>query len=250
MNAEVAIEAHVTHLTPENVRDFVRRADLVMDATDNFETRFLLNDACVEAGIPWVYGGVLGMEGTVLPVRPGAGPCLRCLLPTRPESSALPTIADVGVLSTTVTITASQQVTLALWALTDPEGVDCAVRALDVWAGSLRRIPLKRNPACPCCARREFPSLAVAGPAPDHTVMWARHAVMFPPPAELATRDEWAAALLAAGGAHPNDDVWELAVTDTNGAWHTLTLFADGRALVSDTRDPALARALWQRVVG
>lgn len=249
VNSEVALEAHVTHLTPENVRDFVRQADLVMDATDNFETRFLLNDACVEAGIPWIYGGVLGMEGTVLPVRPGSGPCLRCLLPTRPESSTLPTISDVGVLSTTVTITASQQVTLALWALTDPGGVDCAVRAIEVWTGVLRRIPLKRNPACLCCARREFPSLAAAGAAPDHTVMWARHAVMFPPPADAATRNAWAASLLAAGGAHPNDGVWELAVTDTAGAPHTLTLFADGRALVSDTRDPTLARELWRAVV-
>ncbi len=246
VNAEVEIEAHVTHLTPENIRSCVRRADLVMDATDNFETRFLINDACVEAGIPWIYGGVLGMEGTVMPVRPGVGPCLRCLLPTRPEASALPTIADVGVLSTTVTITASTQVTLALWALTDPGGVDCAVRALDVWTGALRRIPLKRNLACPCCARREFPSLEAAGPPPDHTVMWARNAVMFPPPADPALLAARAAALLAAGGVHPNDDVWELAVTDDAGAPHTLTLFADGRALVSDTRDPALALALWR----
>jgi len=249
VNSEVVIEAHVTHLTPENIRDFVRTADLVMDATDNFETRFLINDACVEAGIPWIYGGVLGMEGTVLPVRPGVGPCLRCLLPTRPESSALPTIADVGVLSTTVTITASTQVTLALWALTDPEGVDCAVRAIDVWTGVLRRIPLKRNPACPCCGRREFPSLGAApldtDGAPLPTVMWARNAVMFPPPADGTARDIWASALLAAGGAHPNDDVWELAVTDADGAPHTITLFADGRALVSDTRDVSLARALW-----
>ena len=254
VNAEVVIEPHVTHLTPGNIRDFVGQADLVMDATDNFETRYLINDACVEAGIPWIYGGVLGMEGTVMPVRPGVGPCFRCLIPTAPDSSKLPTIAEVGVLSTTVTTVASAQVTLALSALVNFEALDCAVRVLDVWAGSMRRIPLKRNPDCPCCGRREFPFLgggpAGGGPAPDHTVMWARNAVMFHLRPDAATHEVWTRALLTAGGCHPNDGVWELAATDPAGAPHTITLFSDGRALVSDTRDPDLARDLWRDLVG
>ncbi len=245
VNSEVEIVPHVLHLTPENIRGFVRQADLVMDATDNFETRYLLNDACVEAGIPWIYGGVLGMEGTVMPVAPGTGPCFRCLIPTPPDASTLPTIADVGVLSTTVTTTASQQVTLALRSLVNPDAMDCAVRVLDVWAGSLRRIPLKRNPDCPCCGRREFRFLS--GPAgPDFTILWARNAVMFHLRPDAATHAAWTRSLLAAGGSHPNDGIWEADVPDPRQAGHhTITLFADGRVLVSDTRAPELARALW-----
>ncbi|MBU1411634.1 HesA/MoeB/ThiF family protein [Myxococcota bacterium] len=245
VNSEVEIVPEVLHLTPENVRGLVRRADLVMDATDNFETRYLLNDACVEAGIPWIYGGVLGMEGTVMLVAPDAGPCFRCLIPTAPDASKLPTIAEVGVLSTTVTTIASQQVTLALRALVNPDDQDCAVRVLDVWAGSLRRIPLRRNPDCPCCGRREFPFLA--GPAaPDFTIMWARNAVMFHLRPDAATHVAWTRSILAAGGSHPNDGVWEVtAPGDAQRGPHTIMLFADGRVLVTDTRDPDLARSMW-----
>ncbi len=249
VNSEVEILPLVCQLTQQNIRDLVRQADLVMDATDNFETRYLINDACVEAGIPWIYGGVLGMEGTIMPVVPGSGPCFRCLIPTAPDSSKLPTIAEVGVLSTTVTSVASQQVTLALSALVNLGALDCAVRVLDVWTGVLRRIPLRRNPGCPCCGLHEFPFLS-GPPAPDFTVMWARNGVMFQQRPDAATHAAWTRALLLAGGAHPNDGVWEVAVPDDGlRGPHTLTLFADGRVLVSDTRDPDLARCLWQTFI-
>lgn len=242
VNSEVEIVPVVTQVTPENILAFVQDADLVMDATDNFETRYLINDACVQAGIPWIYGGVLGVEGTIMPVVPGRTPCFRCLMPTPPDSSKLPTIADVGVLSTTVMTTASGQVTLALALLAGSEWKP-GVRTIDVWNGSMRLIPLAANAACPCCVRREFPFLGAA--SGDVSIMWARNAVMFLPRDGESLRDQRAEVILRAGGTRHDSGVWEIA----HGA-HTVTLFSDGRLLVSETRDAGCARALLKELLG
>jgi adenylyltransferase/sulfurtransferase len=96
------LEARVADVTAANVAELLGPADLVLDGTDNFETRYLLNDAVVRARKPWIYGGVLGTEGTVMAVRPGEGPCLRCVLPDPPDSLRLPSCETRGVLNTAV----------------------------------------------------------------------------------------------------------------------------------------------------
>ncbi len=243
VNSEVEIVPVVTQLTPENILPFVEDADLVMDATDNFETRYLINDACVKTGISWIYGGVLGVQGTVMPVVPGKTPCFRCLMPNPPDSSKLPTIADVGVLSTTVMITAAEQVTLALGILAGAGDWAPGVRTIDVWQGSMRTIPLSASATCPCCARREFPFLGQA--ASETTIMWARNAVMFLPRDGQLMLETRARTILAAGGAHPGPEIWEIT---RDG--HAITLFADGRILVAETRDADFARGLLKDLFG
>lgn len=243
VNSEVEIVPVVTQVTSENILSFVQDVELVMDATDNFETRYLINDACVKSGVSWVYGGVLGVEGTVMPVVPGKTPCFCCLMPTPPDSSKLPTIADVGVLSTTVMVTAAEQVTLALGLLAGTEQWQPGVRTIDVWNGTMRLVSLSKNPACRCCARREFPFLDAA--RCDASIMWARNAVMFLPQDSQPMLKARIAAILQAGGTHPDEAVWEI----TRGE-HTVTLFSDGRVLVSETRDVATARLLLQEVFG
>ena len=114
VNSEIAVEALVTDVTATNVAELLRPADLAIDGTDNFETRYVLNDAAVQANKPWVYGGVLGTDGTVMAVRPGQGPCLRCIFPDPPDAHLLPTCETQGVLNTAVVWVAAFQVTEAL----------------------------------------------------------------------------------------------------------------------------------------
>lgn len=243
VNSEVNITPVVAHLTAASIGRYLENVDLVMDATDNFDTRYLINDACVKAGIPWIYGGVLGVEGTVMPIVPGKTPCFCCLMPNPPEASRLPTIVETGVLSTTVMVTAAEQVTLALGLLSGKDNWTPGVRTIDVWNGSIRTIPLSPNPNCPCCGRREFRFLEQASFAPS--VLWARQAVMFQlagSPEAVARR---AAVLMQAGGVHPNDMVWEATFHGRK-----ITLFSDGRVFVSQTRDETEARKTLEALFG
>ena len=156
INSGITIEPIVTNITAANVEGLLARADLLMDATDNFETRYLLNDAAVKAGKPWVYGGVLGTDGTVMAVRPGEGPCLRCLFPEPPQAGLLPTCDAYGVLNTAVAWTAALQVTEALKLLTGGADKDHKFHTLDIWQGSISAVSAERRAGCVCCGQRRF----------------------------------------------------------------------------------------------
>jgi len=137
------------------VLELVGRADLVLDATDNFETRYLLNDACMRERKPWVYGGVLGTAGAVMAVRPGIGPCLRCAFSDPPAPDTFPTTATAGVLNAAVAWVAALQVTQAFKLLVG-EDVDGKLHSLDIWAGTVMTAEVERDADCPCCARGQL----------------------------------------------------------------------------------------------
>ena len=132
------VEAFVEHVDADNVERLVRDADLVVDGTDNLETRYLVNDVCVERGSPWIYGGVVGSGGLVLPVLPGRGPCLACLFPEPPPAGVLPTCETAGVLEPAVAAIAAVQSGLALRILTAAEELTPRLVELDVWEGRVR----------------------------------------------------------------------------------------------------------------
>jgi adenylyltransferase/sulfurtransferase len=146
-------------VTAANVEELVRPVDLVLDGTDNVATRYLLNDACVKLGKPWIYGGVAGTGGLACAVVPGKGPCLRCLFPEPPAAAEVPNCNRDGVLNTAVTQVASLQVTLACQFLLGLPVAGTLVN-LDVWSMRQHRSRVERDPACPCCGRHEFPFLA------------------------------------------------------------------------------------------
>ncbi len=156
VNSDIDIEDVVTDVNWANVAELFGPADLVMDGTDNIETRYLLNDAAVKAGKPWIYGGVLGIDGTVMAVRPGRGPCLRCIFPASPDTYRLPTCETVGVLNTAVAWVAALQVTEALKLLVHDKTAEFKLHVLDVWHGRTRSIAVNRDESCPCCAHRRF----------------------------------------------------------------------------------------------
>ena len=153
INSGVVVEDHFVEVDASNIEALVDGMDVVLDGADNFELRYLLNDACIAAGIPWIYGGVIGTVGMTLPILPGRGPCLRCLFPDPPPPGALPTTSTHGVLNTIPTFIAALQVTGAYQVLLDPDLEPTPLLHVDLWTRSFRHLEVKRDPDCPACGQ-------------------------------------------------------------------------------------------------
>jgi molybdopterin-synthase adenylyltransferase len=246
INSEVTVEPIVADLHAGNVAALLAGVDLVVDGFDNFEGRYLLNDACVSAGVPWVYGAVVGSYGVSTLVVPGRTPCLRCVQPDRPAPGTSPTCDTVGILGPAAHLVASLQVAQALrWLATREAPAPAVMTAVDVWDLRLQRIELpERDPRCPCCGERRFEFLAGA-PEPAETLC-GRDAVLVRTASGAAPEFEAIAARLRPlGEVLVNEFVLRFRTAE-----HELTLFADGRAIVKGTSDPALARSLVSRYLG
>jgi len=153
-NSEVAVETRVMEVTAGNIDGLISDVDLVLDATDNFETRYLINDACIRSQKPWIYGGVIATSGMSMTITPGRGPCLRCLFPEPPGPGAVPGIDTEGVLSTAPVTVAALQVTEAIKLLCGAQPRE-GLLTLDVWTGSFQNVPVYRDENCPACGRVE-----------------------------------------------------------------------------------------------
>lgn len=153
INPEVYLEPVVARVTESTIEEFCGDRDLLVDGTDDFTVRFLLNDYAVQAGIPWVFAGVLRAEGQVMAIRPGKGPCLRCLLPSPPRESQK--CSDTGVLGPAVTVVAAWEAAEALKVLVGESGPTMLLQ-FDVWTNTVRSIPVSRSERCPCCGSRQF----------------------------------------------------------------------------------------------
>ena len=160
INSAVSVTPVVAHVGAENIVSLATGMDVVVDATDNLATRYLINDACVSLGIPWVYGGVIGSTGMTMTLVPGETACFRCLFPVSGPDAipALPTCASVGVLSGAVVIVAARQWTETIKLLIgDREHLNRAISYIDVWSNDLQDgEPVAPVPDCPCCAQRRF----------------------------------------------------------------------------------------------
>jgi len=244
------VEPVVADLVPDNVERLLAGADVVLDGTDNFATRLLVNDVCVRQRQPFVYCGVVGVEAQVLVVAPG-GPCLRCYVPELPPAGSLPTCETAGVLGSAVSLAASFAATEALKLLlgsTDRRPGEVFV--LDVWAGELRRVRLQRDPACPCCGAGRYDFLHGA-PAALGTELCGRDAVQLP--AEGGAVDlaaiEPAWAREGSTALSPFLLRLDLPASGRQPARRVL-LFRDGRMIVGGTREASEARVVRARLLG
>ncbi len=258
------IDAHAEHLDADNVERFVAGVDLVLDGTDNLETRYLVNDVCVERSLPWVYGGVVGASGLVMPILPGRGPCLACLFPEPPAAGVLPTCETAGVIQPAVALVAALQAGLALRILatrssggtsTDKASGSTSAKAasplearlydLDAWDGHVRELRVERDPDCRCCGKRDFrflrePSVRRAVSLCGRNTVQVRGARAKPDLERLAVALAPVARDVRRSGA-----ILRFAVDDER-----YTVFADGRALIEGTDDTDRALALYDRYVG
>jgi molybdopterin-synthase adenylyltransferase len=245
MNSDVQVEGVVADINPFSMLSFGEGVDLLVDGTDNFATRFLVNDYAVQRGIPWVYGGVIGASGMTMTIVPGEGPCLRCVFRELPPAGSVPTCDTAGVLGTAVAVVASIQANEVIKLLVEPAARNPALLTVDVWDLRFESLPVERDPECPACGQRLFPFLAAAG-EPVVAALCGQDAVQVVPHdgadldlAVLADR------LAAVGPTRRNPFLVEVEVEGL-----TLTVFADGRAIIKGLRDLTLARSLYARYVG
>jgi molybdopterin/thiamine biosynthesis adenylyltransferase len=247
INSQAHIEEHVVDVNADTVEDLIAGADVVLDGADNFEVRYLVNEACVKNGTPWVYGGVLGTYGLTAAILPGQTPCLRCLLGPLPPPGSVPTCETAGVLGPAVAVVAALEVVEGLKILMDREGE--LLRSLvmvDVWTGDFDRAQTQKGPTpCPVCDERHFELLEVERGSTT-AVLCGRNAVQVSPwPAQDVDLPTLADRLAGMGPVTVNEYLVRVNVEE-----HELTVFPDGRAIVKGTDDPARARALYARYVG
>jgi adenylyltransferase/sulfurtransferase len=252
INSDVSLEAVVEDLTPDNAAELLHGFPLILDGTDNFETRLLINDAAVSAGTPWIYAAAVGSYGVTMTILPGETTCLACLLETSDGDSAggAPLRAEetcdtVGVLNAAASTIASIQSAEALKLLAGrKDALSGRLVSCDVWSGKFQSIGVERNPACRACGQRNFRYLD--GKAQAHISMCGRDSVQIHDRGRRIDLADLARRIApAAVDVRRNDFLLRCTV-----APYELTVFSDGRAIVKGTQDPAVARSLYSKFVG
>ncbi|MCL7454068.1 MAG: ThiF family adenylyltransferase [Anaerolineae bacterium] len=247
INSQIEIEEHVVDVNADTVEGLVKGADLVLDGADNFEVRYLLNEACVKHGIPWVYGGVLGTYGLTAAILPGETPCLRCLLGPMPPPGSMPTCETAGVLGPAVAVIAALETTEGFKILLDrKEELLRSLVMVDIWSGDFERAETRKaKGSCPVCDERRFEMLE-AEQGSMTSVLCGRSAVQVSPrPARSLELETLARRLEELGPVEVNDYLLRLQAEGKE-----FTVFRDGRAIIKGTDDPSQARALYARYIG
>jgi adenylyltransferase/sulfurtransferase len=251
INSDVKVEGVVADLTPSNAEELLAGFPVILDGTDNFETRLLINDAAVKWDVPWVYAAVVASYGVTMTVRPGATACLACLLESEEGRAAggEETCDTVGVLNSAAGVIASVAAAEAMKLLAGrSEALNDRLVAFDVWSGRSQAVRVGRNPECRACARREFTYLS--GEAQPHITLCGRDSVQIHERSRRLDLDELGRRLEgAASEVRHNDYLLRFRVANQGGGYE-MTVFGDGRAIVKGTRDPAVARSLYARYVG
>lgn len=248
INSEVEIEPVVADVDHTNIEELCGGMDVIVDGTDNFETRFLVNDAAVKHGLPWVYGGCLGAEGQTMTILPGQTPCLRCLMQECPPPGTTPTCDTAGILGPVVGVIASMEAIEAIKILSgNRESISRNLTVVELWDNRIRQVDvtaLREQVDCPTCKQGEFPWLA--GREGSHTaVLCGRNAVQLTHPGASLSLDELARQLEGVGQINRNQFLLRLRVEG-----YELTVFPDGRAIIGGTDDVATARTVYAKYVG
>ena len=244
INSSISVRAAVADLTASNAEDLLNDAGLILDGTDNFDTRYLINDYAVSRGIPWIYGAAVGSYGLVMPVIPDVTACLRCVYPEQP-AGVQPTCETAGVLNVIVSVVASLQVADALKILSgNARLVRPRITTVDVWEGGIRQIGgPPRDAECPTCGRRQFPYLERTELPP--VSLCGRNAVQIRDRERPIDLRDLAERLRPLGEVRANEYALRFLIPP-----YEMTVFPDGRAIVKGTADPGVARSLYARYVG
>jgi adenylyltransferase/sulfurtransferase len=246
INSSVAVEGIVADLNPQNTAELLASFDLLLDGTDNFETRFLINDYAVQSNTPWIYAAAVASYGVTMAIRPGLTPCLACLLESSANGHGLEETCDtVGVLGPIVNLVASLEVAEALKLLAGREqALHGRLISCDVWTGHFQSVRVAKNPACRSCARRDFSYLT--GQAQPHITLCGRDSVQIHERGRALDLAALRARLLpTASDVRHNEFLLSFRVEP-----YQMTVFADGRAIMKGTKDPAVARSLYARYIG
>ncbi|MDT4955605.1 MAG: molybdopterin-synthase adenylyltransferase [Acidobacteriota bacterium] len=247
INSGIRAEAEIADVNHSNVERLIKGCDVVLDGTDNFATRYLINDACVKHKINWVYGAAVGSYGVTMTVRPHETPCLRCIFEEAPPAASAPTCDTAGVIMPIISVVAAVQTSEALKLLTGQvEKLHRSLMQFDVWNNEWRRIKLNNpTPECPTCGLGRYETLE-AEAADFATALCGRDAVQVIP--RRSTRVDLPALaerLRAAGEVQINPYLLRLRAGE-----YELTVFQDARAIIRGTDDVATARILYAKYIG
>lgn len=243
-NSQVVAEPHVSDVGPENIEQLLAGVDLILDGTDNFETRYLINDFAIRNTLPWIYVAAVGSYAATMNILPHETACLACFFPESPRG-AVETCETSGILNTAVNLAASIAATEALKILNGSSGtLRRTLLSHDVWANSRAEISAEKpRPDCRACVKRDLVHLA--GEGRPHITLCGRNSVQIHEherPVDLGAMGE---RLKPHGPVRHNQFVLKF--------WkdpYELTLFPDGRAIIKGTTDTAVARSLYARYIG
>lgn len=246
INSTVDFDPVVEDISFHTIEALADGCDLILDGTDNFETRFLINDFCVKNGVPWIHGGCLGASGQVLGVLPGETACFRCLVPALPPREAVETCDSAGVLGSAVGLVACWQVAEALKILS---GNHSAMRGelivLDSWNTECRIIAMKRRAGCETCSKLMFPFLS-GELRSEATILCGKNAVQIESPQHpTPSLDALARRLKPLGPVTQNAFFVRLRLAE-----HQITVFRGGRTVIEGTTSVAEAKSILARTLG
>jgi molybdopterin/thiamine biosynthesis adenylyltransferase len=247
INGEIEVDSQIADVNHSNIERLIKDCDVVLDGTDNFATRYLINDACVKHEINWIYGAAVGSYGVTMTIRPHQTPCLRCVFEEAPPAASAPTCDTAGVIMPIISVVAAVQVAEAIKLLTgQTEDLHRALMQFDVWRNEWRKInPGPPSPDCPTCAVGRFETLEAAS-GEFAAVLCGRDAVQISPArvTQLNLR-ELAERLRVTGEVKFNDYLLRFRTGDFE-----LTVFQDARSIVRGTSEITTARSLYAKYIG
>ncbi len=247
VNSEVTVDALVEDVNAEGVEALVRNTDLVIDATDNFEVRYLLNDVCIKYGRPWIYSGVIASYGVTMNILPGDTACLRCAFPDMPQPGTTPTCDTAGVLNGIVGAIAGIASTEALKLLVKSERVSRDMVWMDLWENTFERLELPRQPNCPACGKHHYEFLDAVDSS-GSTSLCGRDAVQVRTSKKGTQSIDFAALaqrLQPLGNVSYNQYLLRCMIDG-----YEITVFRDARAIIKGTDDEQIARSVYSRYIG
>ena len=243
-NSEIEVEPHVADLTPDNIEDLLGNVQLILDGTDNFETRYLINDYAVSQGLPWIYAAGVGSYAVTMNILPGDTACLACIFPDSP-TGMVETCDTAGILNSAVNLVASIAATEAMKLIVGARArIRRTLLSYDVWINEFAQVSATHpREGCRACQQRDF--IHLAGVGRPHISLCGRNSVQIHERQRPIDFDEITRRLTPHGTVKHNEFVLKF--------WHDpyeLTLFPDGRAIIKGTTDTAIARSLYARYVG
>ncbi|MGX9708627.1 adenylyltransferase and sulfurtransferase [Laceyella tengchongensis] len=249
INSTLTLEAHVTDLTWKNAESLLSGVDLILDGSDNFQVRYLVNDFSVKHGVPWIYGGAVSARGMSYTIRPGVTPCLRCLFPDAPAPGTTETCDTAGVIGPIIHVIAAYQATEALKLLCGAEeALETRMRHIDLWHNQAQalQVSAQKNDQCPCCAKRQWDYLDPVEKEAQEISMCGRQSVQISLGQVKLDLDSLAERLRHVGETERNPFMLRVQIDEQ----HRLAVFPDGRILVQGTTDTALAKNLVAKYIG
>ena len=254
INSQITVEAVVADVNHTNIEQYAAGMDLLLDGTDNFETRFLINDVSIKTGIPWIYGACISAMGLGMVIRPGVTPCLRCIFETIPPPGMNPTCDTAGVLGPTVNLVASWQAMEAMKLLTgNVKDVSPFLFSFDMWDNRYQQLNVakaKELADCPACKHKNYEFLSGKFGS-STTSLCGRNAVQINVTAgNKVDFERIAANLKGVGKPTFNKFMLKCGIIESSGKEYELTLFADGRAIIKGTNQASVAKVIYAKYVG